>query len=231
MAKRKKKIEEKKEDFNKETSKKRKEEENKILKTVLIGIGIAIIALLLIVVVYSSIKNFEYHGLQFEVVKFCDSGPPCLVTYKTSLPVKVEGKNVIVSEPSEKTDDYDFYLRNDPREPDVDFDGTINLRKIMVFNSTENFICDGKGGIAGANLVRLYNVLGVQVIKDENATCDSLDRYMFVNLRPGNQTSIEQVGPACYDIYIKNCEILEGTERFMIETFLKVNEILGNQSS
>jgi len=39
-------------------------------------------------------------------------------------------------------------------------------------------------------------------------------------------TKIEQFGTACYDIYIKNCEILEGTERFMFETLVKVNEAL-----
>ena len=49
---------------------------------------------------------------------------------------------------------------------------------------------------------------------------------MFVKLQEANKTSIEQVGPACYNININNCEILEGTERFMIETFVEINKKL-----
>ena len=49
---------------------------------------------------------------------------------------------------------------------------------------------------------------------------------MFVLIQESNRTSIEQFGPACYNINIKNCEILKGTERFMIDTFVEINKIL-----
>ena len=67
-------------------------------------------------------------------------------------------------------------------------------------------------------------MVGTKVIRDENATCDSEGRYMYINLKSGDKTKIEQSGNACYDILINNCEILEGTERFMVETFAKLNE-------
>ena len=206
-------------------------QQNRLLKNFFITIGIIVLVFFMVIFFYNLRNNFKYDGLDFERVKFCDSGPPCLITYKTSLPVKVEGKNITISTNAVKTNDYNFYLRNDPRKLSVDFNGTISLKRIMVLNSTEDFVCNGNGGIAGANLVQLYNILGTKVIKDENATCDSQGRYMFVNLQEGNKTSIEQFGPSCYNINIKDCEILEGTEKFMIETFLKVNNILNNQTN
>jgi len=47
---------------------------------------------------------------------------------------------------------------------------------------------------------------------------------MYINLKEGEETKIEQTGTACYDILINNCEILEGTEKFMVETFAEINE-------
>jgi len=49
---------------------------------------------------------------------------------------------------------------------------------------------------------------------------------MFVLIQESTRTSIEQFGPACYNINIKNCEILEGTERFLADTFVEINKIL-----
>ena len=200
--------------------------QNKILKNILIGIVVIIVGIFLFVVISNSLSRFEYRGVDFEIVRFCDAGPPCLVTYRTSLPVKTVGTNIVIVKPSEKDADYNFYLRNDPRELNVNFTGEIFFSNNMVLNSEEPFICDGKGAIAAANLIQLYEVLGTKVINDENATCDLLGRYLFVQVNPGNKTRVRQFGPGCYNIDIKDCEILEGTERFMIETLVKVNEDL-----
>src|SRR3989344_7310085 len=121
---------------------------------------------------------------------------------------------------------YNFFLRNDPRDlaKAVKFNGELELKKLVVINSEEEFNCDGDGIIAVLNLRQLYEILGAKVVKDENATCDSEGKYMYINLKEGKETRIEQTGTACYDILINNCEILEGTEKFMVETFAKVNE-------
>jgi hypothetical protein len=164
-------------------------------------------------------------------VKFCDSGPPCLVTYRTTLPVRTLGNSLVVSNPSEKDADYNIFLRNDPRKLDVNFTGELFSSGNMVLNSEDSFTCGGKGAIAAANLVQLYKLLGTNVITDENATCDPQGRYIFVDVKPENFTSVEQFGPVCYDINVKDCEILEGTERFMLETLIKVNAKLNNQTN
>jgi hypothetical protein len=187
--------------------------ENKILRNLLIGIGVFILAILFFVFVLGSIRHFEYEGLEFEVVKFCDA-KPCLITYQTALKVMFEG-NVIP---------YNFYLRNDPRDlgEEVNFEGELVLLENMVIESEEGFNCDGDGIIAMKNLVTLYDVVGINVMKDETASCPEDETYMFVRVQLGDETSIEQFGPSCYNININNCEILEGTERFMIETFVEL---------
>ncbi|MEK6904508.1 MAG: hypothetical protein AABW87_02850, partial [Nanoarchaeota archaeon] len=209
---------------------KQAKEQNKTLRNILIGIGILSAGIFLLVMISNSLSKFEYRGVDFEITRLCDTGPPCLVLYKTDLPVKVVGKNITLTWPENKTNDYNFYLRKDPRKLDVSFNGSIEFKDIMVLNSEDGFACDGKGAIAAANLNILYQILEIKVIRDENASCDSLGRYALVEVKTGDTTKIEQFGPACYNIYIKDCEILEGTEKFMIETFIKVNGILSNST-
>ena len=203
-------------------------EQNKILKSIFIIIAFVVVGFFLFVVVSKPMANFDYNGVEFKTVKFCDSGPPCLVTYQTTLPVRVQGKNISLSSPSQKTNDYNFYLRSDPRKLDVDFIGIVTFKENMILNFHDNFVCEGNGAIAASNLIQLYNILGVRLLNDKNATCDALGRYSIVNVFPGNETKIEHFYPACYTITIKDCEILEGTEKFMIETFVEVNKALKN---
>ena len=150
--------------------------EERILKNFFIGVGVIIIASLLIFLFINQTKNFEYEGVKFKIVREGD-----LVLYQTSLPVIYQGKEI----------PYNFYLRNDPRElKDIPFDGEINLAGNLVINSTESFNCDGDGIIAIANLLNLYRISGIEVIKDENATCDAEGRYAFIQLQAANDTSI-----------------------------------------
>jgi len=204
-------------------------EQNKILKSILIIIVIITAGFFLFIFVSDAISSFTYKDVEFDIVKFCDAGPPCLVTYHTTLPVKVSGDSVRVVRPEEKTTDYNFYIRNDPRELSVDFVGKIAYKELMVINVEEgSFMCEGKESIAIANLAKLYELMGTRVITDPTATCDALGRYSLVNVVSGNETKIEHFYPACYTITIKDCEILEGTEKFMIDTFVEINKALKN---
>lgn len=194
--------------------------QNKQLRNILIGIGIFILLILAVVLFFNSVRHFEYEGVDFEVVKEGE-GENILILYNTKIP--------LYDSSGEKYADYNFYLRNDPRElKDILFEGDLFFLTNMVINSTEDFHCEGYGILAVANLVQLYEVMGTKVIKDENATCDEQGRYSYLNLKPGNETKIEKVGPACYDIIINNCEILKGTEKFMVETFIMINNQLNN---
>lgn len=154
--------------------------------------------------------NFEYKGVKFDMVK-----EGRLIFYHTSFPVMYNGTPNI----------YNIYLRNDPRdlEDKVPAKGTLVSLDDTVINITQEFDCDGDQMIAIANLVNLYNAIGKTLIKDETASCDPLGRYMYLTIQPGNLTSIEMVGPNCYNINIKDCEILEGTERFIVGMLVKIN--------
>jgi len=186
--------------------------ENKILKNFFIWIGIIIIVAFLIYLLINQTKNFEYEGVKFKIVREGD-----LILYRTSLPVRYQGEKI----------PYNFYLRNDPRKlKDIPFDEGFNLKENLVIDSTEGFNCDGDGIIAMANLMNLYRISGIEMIKDENATCDSKGRFAFLQLQVGNETSIEKFGPACYNVNINNCEILKALERLMIESFVELNKLI-----
>jgi len=215
----------KKEHINQEEgkeNKKREREQNKILKIIFFIIGAIVLGFLVWIIASNLISNFNYRGVDFTIVKFCDSGPPCLITYQTSLPVVYQGQNT----------KYNFYLRNDPRqlEKDVVFDGNITLAPMYAINITGDLTCNGYGSIAVANLASLYSVLGIEQDQNLSSGCDPFGRYMTINIKPGNETVVRKFGPVCYDVEIKGCEILQGTERLMTETFVKINEALKNQS-
>jgi len=203
----------KEEDIEKKISRKKEiESQNRILKNFFIGIGIVIIAGFLVFLLINQAKTFEYKGVKFKIVK--EGG---LTLYRTSLPVIYQGKEI----------PYNFYFRNDPRElENVPFNGEISLAEILVINSTESFNCNGDGVIAVANLLNLYKISGIEVIKDENATCDPEGRYAFIQLQAGNETSIEKFGPACYNVNINNCEILKAIERLMIESLIEIHKLI-----
>jgi len=207
----------------KNPSKEQLEKEKKIF----IGVGIAMLCfILMFAAVYFIIyltNHFEVGGVNFEIDKTDLQGQ---TIYKTSIPGTIYNGTFILGGTIGTRADYNFYFRTDPRilEKDISFDGVLNIEGNMVLNMTQDFNCDGKGIIAIANLLNVYKAIGTKVIKDENATCDPNGRYIFLKIQEGNQTSINQFGPTCYDINVNNCEILPATERYLLETLIDVNQ-------
>jgi hypothetical protein len=181
---------------------------------------LGIIALLIIaVVVFSKMSTrFDYKGVKFDMVQEGE-----LILYHTDFPIMY----INSQDPTglATSANYNIYLRNDPRELEktVPAIGTLVSIEDTVVNITKEFECEGKQMIAIANLNNLYGAIGKKFISDENAACDPLGRYMYVVIQSGNETSVEQFGPRCYNINIKDCEILEGTERFIIGMLVNIN--------
>lgn len=193
------------------SSKKQIRTENKILRNLIFGVIGLIVLFLLLSFFINSKKNFEYEGLKFNIEKAGE-----VIFYHTSFTFMVNNREIT----------YNVFLRKDPRTlEDVTFDGKLNLLEMMVLDNSESFVCDGDGGIAMLNLQQIFRALGTTIIKDPDASCDSQGRFMFVEIRAGDETIIKQFGPACYEITINNCEILDGTERFIIETLIERNKL------
>ncbi|MBU2562061.1 MAG: hypothetical protein KKF68_00155 [Nanoarchaeota archaeon] len=190
--------------------KKQIQKENKILRNFLIVIGAIIVFIACFFFISYQIRNFEYKEVKFKIVKEKN-----LIFYKTSFP--------LYSQEGVHTADYNFFIRNDPRKlgEEVPFKGQLFLLENFVINMSEEFHCEGDGMIAIANMIKPLEVLGAKVIKDENASCDVSGRYIFLQIQSGNETEIKQVAPSCYNLYVKDCEILKVTERLMLETFIE----------
>ena len=178
---------------------------------IILGVLGAIILLCLIGFIFNySATHFDYKGLKFKKVVQGE-----IIFYEVSMVTQYEGNKLT----------YNFYLRTNPNKlKDVTFDGEIELKNALILNvTTENLFCDGDWQIAIGNLMNLY-IFNIEVGRDENATCDPEGRYAFVQIHEGNESRIEQYGPTCYNLYIADCEVLAVTEKFMVETFVKINE-------
>jgi hypothetical protein len=189
---------------------------NRLLGGILLFLGILLLIIFISFFIIKSQSQFKYHDMKFNVTQQGE-----ITFYQTYFNVIYKERPAI----------YNIYLRNDPRklEKNVPFEGDLNLRNILVLNTTtENLFCEGDWSIAIANMKNL-EIFNIKVISDENASCDTGGRYMFVQIEEGNESKIEQYGPSCYKLIVSDCEILPVTERFMIETFDKVNEELAKK--
>lgn len=195
---------------SKKTKPKKSEANARTLKIVLI-VCFAIIIFILVAYFYiNSLRSYTYEGVEFTTVQEGE-----LILYQTSIPVPYEGGMA----------PYNFYLRTNPKKlQNVPFDNSdFKLMQNTVLNFQDEFDCEGYGIIAIANLVQLHSSMGINIIKDENATCDA--RYNFMNITLGDKTEIQKIDENCYNIVINDCEILPGTERMMLEMFVKYSEI------
>jgi hypothetical protein len=90
------------------------------------------------------------------------------------------------------------------------------LMKYTLINSQDTFDCEDTN-IAIANLDLLSNAMGIKVYKQTNGTCDEEKRFLYFNLMQGNKTEIEKIDDLCYNVKIKDCEILPATEKILAE--------------
>ena len=178
-------------------------EHNKILRNVLIGIFVFIAFFAIGFYFMNTTRHFNYDGITFNVIKEKE-----VTFYHTSFQ-GTYGKIMA---------NYNIFIRTDPRKlEEIPFEGKFYPSEMMVLNSSENFNCDGDGVIAVANLQQVMGAFGTTVISDPNATCDERGRYLYVNMQSGDKTEITSPGNKCFNININNCEVLKGTERFLLE--------------
>ena len=201
---------EKEKHANKEEIKK----QGKQLRIILGVLGVIVLLCLIFFLITYQATHFNYKGLKFKMVNEGN-----IIFYQIPMITQYQGSKLT----------YNFYLRTNPNKlKKVPFEGEIELKNNIVLNvTTENLFCDGDWQISIGNLMNL-NVFNIEVGKDENATCNDKANYLFVQIHEGNESKIEQYDSSCYNLYVANCEVLAVTEKFMVETFVKIEEFAEN---
>ena len=137
---------------------------NIILRNILIVLGLVIVAFITWMIFLNFIGSVTYEGLSFEVVSQGD-----LIFYKHVVPLYNGDAHYA---------NYNFFLRKNPyKTGEIPFEGELNIRNFAAINTTA-FTCEGKGIIAMANMVKPFEVAGIQVVNDQNASCDEESRYI-----------------------------------------------------
>lgn len=204
-----------------------KEIENKVIENQKKNnkiLGIIIVLVVLVIAIFGGFalnkdveSSFDYKGVYFEIVNE-------IAPYRTTIEVSQLDP---ITGAATKIPFY-YYIRNDPRELDkkIPFEGELTLMKNMVLASDEGFNCGGMGNLGVTNMARFYESIGVSIVRDETAECDPEGRYLYMRLVEGNETKIVEIGNECYIMYIHDCEILEATERFMVEGIVETNKFI-----
>jgi len=185
---------------------------NKLLIGILSLLGLILLSFFTGYYLINSQKSFDYKGVEFNIIP---EGK--LVFYHTQVPIYNDaGKQVSA---------YNFYLRTDPRKlAKIEFNDTIIPMKLMAMNYSEEISCSGYGIIALTNIINLYKLIGTEIVIDKNATCDAEGRYMFLNIQKTDENKIEQMGKNCYNLKTNGCDVFTSTERFMLDTFVKIKQ-------
>jgi len=211
-------MEKKEEDNGKVMSPKNKED--KELKKVFLVVGGLVAFFLISLFAINLATHSKYDNINFDRIQEGE-----LTFYHTSLPV--DSNHIVTADAVAAK--YNLYFRNSPAElKEIPFEGDITLMEDVILNFTEEFNCDGDGVIAVANFITVLNVLGADASKNEELGCDEQGRYTFIQFQVGNETGIVQTGPSCYEFNINNCEILEVTEKYMVEV---ISEVIQNKLS
>lgn len=210
------------EDFNKDID----EIQNKQVKWVLF----LMIAIILIVVLVFFVKNnfidkFNYKGLVFQKTQIGN-----LFFYSTRFPV--------VSSTGKIMGEYAVNFRNDPRKLDYIPVNTTNIKIEFtldkggygpVFISLNPFmeVCEDSG-IALLTLSGFLRDSGLNVssavtdkayAKKNKLTqrwCDDDKFDTVIIVTNGNETSITEISPNCYEMKFNKCEIMQVNEKFIM---------------
>ena len=195
--------EEKKEEKEK-PDKKQLQSEKKML-FIFVGVILLLLAsFITYMILANNVKSFTVKGITYDIQK-----EGTLTLYHARIPIIYNNSYY----------HFNVYFRTDPRNLEsVPFNGSIIFMRNMAINYSDDINCDGDGTIAIANWLNVYKYLGVNVVRDPNATCDPFHRYVYVNISTANETSITETALGCYQINVANCDVLPATERFLADS-------------
>lgn len=217
-----------------EPENKEEEKDNKSLKKtqniqakwmVFLMIGLILIVVAVPFITKNFINTFDYKGLQFQKTKLGD-----IIFYSTRFPV--------VGITGQAVGTYSVNLRSDPRDLDfipvditedrVEFavygnkfgDVYISLfpfmeiceDSVISLAALSGFLKDSNLNVKSAYTDKAY----AKKHDVEQRWCynDGFDTVIVVT--DGDETSITEIAPNCYELQFSDCEILQVSERFML---------------
>lgn len=159
-------------------------------------------------------KKFEYGGIKF----YAESEGEILY-YKSLLGyVTAEGNNI----------PFILKLRNDPRElGEIPIAGNITLRKEAILSLSPEIADCSNTYITIVDFSRTLKAFGINAsaaTTDKNyakehetvlADCKDAKKKTVIVMKEGNETKISRDGD-CYTIEIKDCQVQESFERFLV---------------
>jgi len=199
-----------------------------LLWAVILMLALIIIIIAVPFINHNFINKFEYKGLEFQKTKLGD-----LIFYSVKFPV--------IAATGQVTGDYAVNFRIDPRELAKIPARIPNNRITFIQRSIGGYnpvyltfdpdlkLCEDTS-IALMNLAGFLRDSGLEISSastDQNYSeendlkhkdCDSskVASDTIIKISEGNETSVTQLQKNCYEIKFKDCEILEGSERFML---------------
>ena len=199
--------------------------QNKQVKwAVFFMIGIILIVVLFFAIKSNFIDKFDYKGLEFQKTQLGD-----IRFYSARFPV-VSGTGQVIG-------DYAVNLRNDPRKLNMPINTTTGKIEFTVdrnkygdvYISLNPFmkICEDSG-IAVLTISSFLRDSGLNVksavtdkayARANNLTqrwCDNSVYDTIIIVTDGNETSITEIYPNCYELKFKECEVLQVSEKFIL---------------
>jgi hypothetical protein len=195
--------------------KKQFKKQEKLLKIILITLGVIIILVVASSIYLKSLRSSSYGEIEFRTVNMGTNQNPLIMHETLTLAISNDGSK----------EQFGFRIRTKPSKlKRISFDAeNFDLMKVNGYWYEDEFNCEGDAIIAMENLKRLFKKTGMDFVRDNESTCDPEGRYNYFILKYGEKTQIKEVGNRCYEIIIEgdedSCEILQATEKLMVEVF------------
>lgn len=134
---------------------------------------------------------------------------------------------------------YNLYLREDPRENDVEVKGRIlydSRRVYLSVNTSELNLCSDSAVGVGT----LTSFLGLNGLKVKSASpdpvkaaefnvtyadCTTNQEDMVIILQAGTESLVEKVQDRCFVLTVQNCTVIPVIEKFMVESVAQRREL------
>lgn len=224
--------------------KQEKEKQTKELYWILGGMATLIIVFVASYAYAESLKTFEYEGLTFKKESLGEI-PLFRYTYSVEIPSRSQGVSLVtgnvINQGNDATKTVNVYLRNDPRENTVPFEGDeiefFERRPILLSLETNNgldecaYTAVGIGTLTNFLVQNNFEVkAGVsdEVVADENnldfISCENNQRDTVIEIKTGEESAIVKQSPLCYELIIADCEVMETVEKLIVESIVDAKE-------